>query len=361
MSKKIVILLDGTSDVQENNTNINKLNHLIKQDENQIVKYFTGIATHPNKIRDAIEDATGLHISSKITHAYASIAEVYDQGDEIFIFGFSRGAYEARALASLINYVGIINRKKAGKDGLRRMAEIAYGFYLTKRNKVSKVGEKVFEIVETVKNSHCVTFLGVFDTVAALGFPLENKDAEKFDKEIYRFFDTELNENVLNAYHALAVDEHRFAFEPVLWTKHSPNTKMEQVWFAGCHQDIGGGYPDNDKLSRIPLKWMIDKAQRVGLEFVEEFEIAKDDFSAVLHDSYAAFKKEVMLPQLYGTPVLRAMLDPLYTDQFVHSSVAMRRQDQSLNYAPDNPTYIDRTKFPLKDINLEEFIRVKES
>lgn len=361
MSKKIVILLDGTSNVPANNTNINKLNNLIKHNDNQVVTYFTGIATDPNRFRDAIEDATGLHISSKITHAYASIAEVYEQGDEIFIFGFSRGAYEARALASLINYVGIINRKKAGKDGLRRMAEIAYGFYLTKRNKVSKVGEKVFEMVETVKNSHCVTFLGVFDTVAALGFPLENKDAEKFDKEIYRFFDTELNENVLNAYHALAVDEHRFAFEPVLWTKHSPNTKMEQIWFAGCHQDIGGGYPDNDKLSRIPLKWMIDKAQRVGLEFVEEFQIDENDFSAELHDSYADFKKEVKLPQLYGTPVLRAMLDPHYTDQYVHSSVALRRQDQSLKYAPDNPTYVDKSEQPLMAVNFENYPQILQN
>lgn len=117
---------------------------------------------------------------------------------------------------------------------------------------------------DTVK----IHFVGVWDTVGAMGIPIAGLPIPTFIKRKYGFHSTDLNKQVLNAYHALAIDEHRGPFQPVLWTrkKELADQKLEQVWFAGAHRDVGGGEPDS-ALSEVPLMWMVNRAHACGLEF----------------------------------------------------------------------------------------------
>jgi hypothetical protein len=143
-----------------------------------------------------------------------------------------------------------------------------------------------------------IKFLGVWDTVGALGIPFGNTP---LSRKSYQFLETDLRINNDFAYHALALDEHRKAFQPTLWTRTIPkNSKpedvraprplkdVEQRWFVGAHANVGGGY-NSDLLAQIPLKWMMDKASLHGLQFRKDVVINGDENRAPVADSYAPF------------------------------------------------------------------------
>ena len=363
MNKKIIILLDGTWNDPEDNTNIRKLDNLILKNSQQLVKYFPGIGTHKdNEILNDIEGSTGLSISSKIKSAYEFIVDSYEINDEIFIFGFSRGAFEARCLTSFINYLGVVDKDSmidiTFLNSIQKnfCIDRAYEFYQNKYYDNKNYNLDQFQDKFCIKNSKQVKFIGVFDTVGALGIPVEADIIQKMDKEIYKFYDTSLNDKVDYAYQALAIDEHRFSFEPTLWSSCSEKTKMEQIWFCGCHSDIGGGYEDNDKISKIPLSWMINKAKDAGLIFTQELSYDENDFKEEIHDSYKVFKEQY--GDVVGDKTYREMLNPKYPNQYIHSSVKLRTKDVGLDYHPDNITYIKEDPFKLSNIDLNEFEKV---
>ncbi len=275
MGKNVVICSDGTwnkrEDGSEKNTNVAKLYDSLSQDNSneQVVFYDPGIGTGMWKI---IGGATGLGISQNIIDCYSYLVDHYEEGDSIFLFGFSRGAYTVRSLGGFIYRCGILRKEFKGK------IKEAYGYYR----------DKNLEAQEKIKSTSAVNgnvfMIGVWDTVGALGIPVNwlNNLNPMLDK----FHDTKLNPSVKFAYQALAIDESRKNFSPTLWEGVAhPGQTIEQIWFAGAHSDIGGGYKEHD-LSDISLDWMVSKALKHGLVFKPGFESKiKPEPNGYLHNS----------------------------------------------------------------------------
>ena len=260
--KRIVVCCDGTwnsTDDNSKDTNVALLARAIHATQGtdlmQIVLYVRGVGTAGLAIEKLFEGAVGFGVDDNIRSAYMFIAQNYVPGDDIFIFGFSRGAFTARSLVGFIGACGILYRQSLGSlpeaweyyRGLPPHSPAAF---------MEKYTSKAHSDV-TIK------FLGVWDTVGALGIPghlLATANEKRF-----AFHDTSASPIVKHACHALAIDEHRDTFFPTLWTGKQPEgSKIEQVWFAGAHADVGGGYITR-KLADIPLVWMATKAEASGL------------------------------------------------------------------------------------------------
>jgi hypothetical protein len=299
MTKRIVVCCDGTWNDPDSKTHIHWLcEHCVREDAEplpQDVGYFAGVGTTPGEILSG--GALGLGLSRNIRDAYRFVRERWQPGDELHIFGFSRGAYTARSLAGFIGLVGWLDEEA--------WVDPAYLWYRFSRpgpgeTKPPLLGRLLAPLVERhIAERIPVNLLGVFDTVGALGIPFSTKDLAGdlgidqilkrvgLDKlgelvntfegrirwPIEGFHDTGLGAHVRNAYQALAVDEHRGPFLPTLWTQVPPTSTVEQSWFAGVHGDVGGGYhdhPDDGLLAADTLLWMMGKATALGLDLVPD-------------------------------------------------------------------------------------------
>ncbi|WP_375464750.1 DUF2235 domain-containing protein [uncultured Methylobacterium sp.] len=257
--KRLVICCDGTwndADVGTQFTNVVRMARAIEAvDETteesikQIVYYHSGVGSGSDSLWQVVGGATGLGLSRNVRDAYAFIANNFCDGDELFFFGFSRGAYTVRSVAGLIGWAGILH--KVDMDDFALLWE---GFKLRKEPNAKDVRLHFPDRHADVT----ITCIGVWDTVGALGIPGHlNALLAKF----YEFQDTDLSHKVRNAFHALAIDEHRSEFVPTLWKKQldaPPEQHLEQVWFAGAHSNVGGGY-DEHGLSDVALAWMADR------------------------------------------------------------------------------------------------------
>ena len=265
MAKNIAILFDGTwnkpdEDLERNgdeNTNVVRLKSAILAKDNsnnpQHVWYEKGVGS--DWYDSIMGGAFGTGLSLKIMEGYKELVENYEEGDQVFIFGFSRGAYSARSLVGFIRNAGLLKKANIG------FLNNAYSLYRTRDNGPDSENARFFR--SQYSREIDIQCLGVWDTVGALGVPLES--FQHFNKDFFAFHDTELSSIVKNAFHALAVDEHRENFFPALWDpKEKPNQVVEQVWFTGAHANIGGGYPE-DNLAIITLNWMANKANACGL------------------------------------------------------------------------------------------------
>jgi uncharacterized protein (DUF2235 family) len=253
MSKRIVFCADGTWDSTQNDTNVYKLFKAALITSDQVAFYDDGVGSDGTPLEKLAGGAIGEGIFQKIRDGYTKIAHVYNESDDIFIFGFSRGAYTARSLAGMIAICGLPTG--AFDDDLVNAAFQAY------RNP----GQRAAFAAQYGLFDAKLKMVGVWDTVGALGLPAL---VGGVDPVVYGFLDTSLHPDVLNAYQALAIDERRKEFPPTLWTPPAPPVNgqvLEQVWFSGVHCDVGGGYPETG-LSDITFSWMIGKAQSLGLE-----------------------------------------------------------------------------------------------
>lgn len=264
--KRIVVCADGTWNRPEKDlskdqpTNVLKLARAISPfDKNQIpqqVFYDWGIGSYHDKV---IGGATGKGIAKNIMDGYRYIVQNYTPGDEIYLFGFSRGAYTVRSLCGLINNCGVLKRPDA------RLIEAAFAHYKRPGKAHHPDGEASLEFrAQYAHPSRRIRFVGVWDTVGALGIPVSFLGLLEREDE---FYDTKIGPNVDIARHALAIDEMRSDFEPAIWQQRE-NMSLKQVWFSGAHGDIGGGNtPDKDGglLSDIPLAWMLQEAATAGL------------------------------------------------------------------------------------------------
>lgn len=259
--KHIVILADGTWNSPEKGSASNVLNMArgIKPETasaKQIVFYDWGVGTDRKEITGGI---SGVGIDKNIMDCYRFIVHNYKKGDKLFFFGFSRGAYTVRSLAGFIRNCGLLKRKHA-----ERIPQ-AYKLYRS-RSKNSYPNEKratQFRKDYAIENKTNIEFLGVWDTVGALGIPMPfwgTLGASEF-----LFHDLEPSSIVQHARHAVSIDEDRVDFEPSLW---SPKAGLDllQVWFCGVHSDIGGGYAESG-LSCCAAKWMLNEAKKFGLGF----------------------------------------------------------------------------------------------
>jgi uncharacterized protein (DUF2235 family) len=296
--RRLALFFDGTWNRRSTHTNVSRLYDLTDADQSyrgrlgrralpdgaanahvsQIKYYHSGVGVKwGEKLRGG---AFGYGISRNIKDGYLWLAEHYRPGDDIFIFGFSRGAYTARSLVGLIRKCGI----PAFPD--EAFAKEAYHIYREKQWEPD--GRQAAAFRETFSwPDPKVRFVGVWDTVGALGIPAHGV---WFSRDYYKWHDTDLSRMVENAYHALALDEHRPDFEATMWSNTKVPDKsqsVEQRWFPGAHGDVGGG--EMGRLYQAPLKWIQEKAQGCGLKFKSDVVVEKESHLDRITDSYGKF------------------------------------------------------------------------
>jgi len=263
--KRIAIFADGTWNSPEKGraTNVLRMARGVKPEaggSQQVVFYDWGVGTDRKKLSGGI---TGAGIDKNIMDCYRFLVHNYDEDDQLFFFGFSRGAYTARSLAGFIRNCGILKREHA------RKIPDAYRLY-RKRTRASRPDEPApvrFRRDYAVANITPIEFVGAWDTVGALGIPVPFWGT--LNEQEFLFHDTEPSKIVQHARHAVSIDENREDFAPVLWSD-KPNVDVQQVWFAGVHTDIGGGYRERG-LTDCATQWMLSQAKKFGLEFESHF------------------------------------------------------------------------------------------
>ncbi|MDJ0700805.1 MAG: DUF2235 domain-containing protein [Woeseiaceae bacterium] len=302
--KRLALFLDGTWNEPGDNTNVWRLRSMVSPRDGsgveQRVYYDTGVGTHwYDRLRGGL---LGEGLSTNIRQAYQWLVEHYDDDDEIYIFGFSRGAFTARSLAGMISKCGIV-RPGAPIPVLQVLERYERGdarpiYRLPKSvdtdSNLSLEDRWMVQYSRRVR----ITFIGVWDTVGALGLGVRRSRHENRGEFNAHF--TRLSSSFDHAYHALAIDEHRKPYPPSLWyhyipekapdKTHSPPPTVEQRWFVGAHSNVGGGYR-NDPLAQIPLQWIQQKAKDVGLGFRTNISLLGDEHLIAPVDSYAEFLK----------------------------------------------------------------------
>jgi uncharacterized protein (DUF2235 family) len=335
--KRIAIFCDGTwntPDKTENGkhcpTNVVKmadaLSPLSFDGTTQVLYYETGIGSEGHLHKRIFDGATGTGISNHILQAYRFVINNYEPGDELFLFGFSRGAFTVRSLSGLIRNSGILKTENLN------LVPKAYSIYHSRQPQYQprEIESTLFRKTFAVEETTIIKFIGVWDTVGALGNPLF---LNGFLSRRNQFHDTDLSTRIANAFHALSVDEKRKNFEATLWHQQ-PNSKdqvLEQVWFPGVHSDIGGGIPEKETgLSDISLKWMLEKAQSCGLNF-NTIEMNPDPL-AMIHESYKGFY--ALLPKNFR-PIAKQDPKTGNTNEVLHPSV-VERYNSLQEYRPQN-------------------------
>jgi uncharacterized protein (DUF2235 family) len=259
--KRIIICCDGTwnSPDDEQATNVLRLSRAIAPVDaagtKQVTFYDWGIGSDRKKLSGGI---TGNGIDKNILDCYNFIVHNYNPGDHLYFFGFSRGAYTVRSLGGFIRNCGIYQRQHADR------ISAAYDHY--RRRQPSTGPNHASSIDLRAKYAWSdrtdIEYLGVWDTVGSLGIPVTFFGL--LDKEEYLFHDTSPSSIIRCARHAMSIDECREDFPVTRWDA-KPGVDLKEVWFAGVHSDVGGGYADN-RLSEIPASWIAREAAARGLE-----------------------------------------------------------------------------------------------
>ena len=337
MPKRIVLCFDGTwnrpgdedlDDSQQIETNVRRFYESVAQQAPdgtvQVAWYDQGVGAH--WYDHAVGGIIGSGLDINIVQGYRFLAEQYEDGDDIFILGFSRGAYTACSLAGMIRNCGLVTKRFVDLQ-----SAIACGIYRTRDDGVDSTAAKLFR--QQFARKVRIKCLGVWDTVGALGIPLQLfKDV---NTKFYEFHDTQLSNIIDNAFHALAIDEHRRDYNACLWTPtEAPRQHLEQRWYAGAHADVGGGYADR-RLSNLTLRWMQEKAHVLGLHFAPGRLVATTgtDCLGLCTDSYAQFLKGTYAkthPQYY-----RSIRQTRFGNEIVDESVKQRLRDDP-SYRPRN-------------------------
>ena len=265
--RRLVICADGTwntTDSEEREpppTNVVKIARAVApyaaDGTVQIAFYHEGVGNEQGW-RRMLSGVTGAGLSRNVRACYRFLVDNYAPGDELYFFGFSRGAYTVRSLTGMIRNSGLLRSEHA------HLIPRAYALY---RDRTDATHPNSVE-AQTFRAQHAhpdvrVHFVGVWDSVGALGLPTWGPIGRRLARK-YGFHDVALSSIVDHAYHALAIDERRKPFLPAVWDVDTPLQDVEQMWFAGVHSNVGGGYADCG-LSDIALLWMIEKAAACGL------------------------------------------------------------------------------------------------
>lgn len=309
--KNIVFCADGTwngTDVDKDEdgvpdtTNVLKLFHLLAgetalqtrrlkdEDEKalhegaapvQVAKYLHGVGDSSNPIKRLLGGTFGAGVIARIVRGYTFISRNYDPGDKVFAVGFSRGAYTARALAGMISSVGLLNKAQldlSDKEQAYALGTSAWRQYRDNARKAqpdASLRQKLASMISDLPGFARIPLRGddllpapvagvaVWDTVGALGIPNAGSAGKAVDA--YRFADDKLSANVAVGLHAVSLHEQRDTFAPTLWQQRD---NITQMWFAGAHADVGGGYPASESgLSNIALQWMVQELDKLQVMF----------------------------------------------------------------------------------------------
>ncbi|WP_298291910.1 DUF2235 domain-containing protein [Thiomonas sp.] len=292
--KRIALFSDGTwskPDQADGNaptpTNVVKLSIAVAPQDahgiEQIVFYQKGLGEQGGLWDKLSGGAFGLGISSNIRDLYLFVVQNYTPGDQLFLFGFSRGAYTVRSVAGLIRNCGILRPQHVTQLGA------AYALYRDRTPDSHPNAARSVAFREAYSWPDApIDMIGVWDTVGALGIPVT--PLRFWSKPFYEFHDVTLSSHVRYAYQALAIDERRKPFVPTLWQTQpqASGQVVEQAWFPGVHGDVGGGQALTG-LSDGALLWMADRAQRCGLALDTSLLPPHGDPAAPMGDSMTLF------------------------------------------------------------------------
>ena len=297
--RNLVLFSDGTGNAagKANGTNVwrmyQALNRAPKADTDpvQLAVHDDGVGSSGSQLPKILGGAFGFGLAANVRELYLWLARTYRPGDNIYMFGFSRGAFTVRCLAGMVAKCGIMKVAGVPSGVSQHRAFMAWTAYKRCQSGSKKAGTKA----QAFKNEHGVLadasqqskdvrikFIGVWDTVDAYGLPVdEAKDAmaacSSFLERIpllkhfavTRFKDRHLSPLVDHASHAVALHDERHTFHPVLWDEGKDgDDRIEQVWFSGAHSDVGGGYV-RGSLSLEPLHWMMTQAEEHGLRLLK--------------------------------------------------------------------------------------------
>lgn len=290
--KRLVVCADGTWNVRDQvdestgkrrPTNVTKVARTVRaiapDGTHQVVGYFDGVGTG-GPLDKFTGGAFGDGMCRNVVALYRFLLYNYVPGDELYFFGFSRGAFTVRTLAGFMNYVGLLD-----KDDDYFVPEV-FGLYERRVAPDSPEWQVAFRKSDR-RACPAIRYIGVWDTVGSLGAP--GWLGKFVNGRKYAFHDVGLSAPIQNAYHALAIDEHRVPFAPTLWQRPPgwPG-ELEQAWFAGVHSNVGGSYKP-DGAANEALHWLVEKAERLGLAF-DNAALAhyEPHFRANLNDSMTA-------------------------------------------------------------------------
>ncbi len=310
----------------------------------QVAKYLHGVGDSTNPLVKLMGGVFGLGVVTRIVRGYTFISRYYEPGDQIFICGFSRGAYTARALAGVIAQVGLLD--PATYDAGSNMQAYRLGVAAWARSKelqlnahgtMGTIAQDIIGAIEdlladsltdrNLRPNVPIAAVAVWDTVGSMGIPTYVKGARA---DVFRFVDTALNARVARGLHAMAIDELRADFPVTRW---DPRAGIAQTWFVGAHADVGGGYPASEsRLSDVALQWMMDGLSDLGATFMPAL--------VCTPDCAAAGAQPIHTP--WTVPPFdhlgRAARNPLKSDDF-HASVR-QRWDADPTYRPEALTGI---------------------
>ncbi len=327
MSKRIVSCADGTWLDPLNNTNVYRLYKALEVSAEQVTFYDDGVGADTTGIAHILDGAFGAGLLQKIQDGYTTIAHTYEPNDQLFLFGFSRGAYTVRCLAGMIAACGL----PTGTFTNDCITQAFAAYRNPSQRAAILAGLAAYNLQPAA-----IQMVGVWDTVGALGVPAIFGGV---DQKKYGFLDTALHPCIKNAFHCIALDEKRAQFPATLWDEPpSSGQTLEQVWFSGCHCDVGGGTApggpaiNGTMLCDIPMGWMISKAQQCGLTFVSG-----------ATDQYATLPAETALDAIRETWKLEdgpPHLRPVAANARIANSVAVRLK-YALTYVPGSLTVVN--------------------
>jgi len=411
-ARNLIICCDGTgNEISENISNVLKLYRCLrktgKTEPRQLVFYDPGVGTlaRPNPWRKLQQDfsaimglATGYGLDDKVLGSYRFLVEHYREGDQIYLFGFSRGAYTVRVLAGLIHKVGLIAPEQAnlagsGLTSYKQFSSDNQPSLTAELEALTDGGADADGPLPLNKDDQAaqfarilstrwptIRFVGVWDTVASVIVPRPDR---LYWPSLEELAFTLQNPSVKTFRQAISIDERRCMFRLKKWdmpqtfkpvrfnTSHAEPQDIKQVWFAGVHSDIGGGYPEIESgLSKYPLLWMIDEATKCGLAVDTRtvntlawgrqrknspFHYVAPSYEADLHNSlHGAWWLLEFVPKLaryrewpkrevhFGFYIPEAEPRPIPEDAFVHESV-VKRMDAIKDYRPVNLPALYRT------------------
>ena len=352
--KNIVILSDGTGNSAAKlfKTNVWRIGEALDLSQgDQIYIYDDGVGTDRFKPLALLGGAVGLGLQRNVQQLYAFLCRNYRPGDNIYLFGFSRGAFTIRVLVGLIHGMGLVS--DASDRELQRNVQLAFQRYRSRyKTNLQKFFDKVLgrqpPSGAADAKAPALCFVGLWDTVDAYGLPVE-----ELKKGIYYWFkswdlpDRKLSPIVKRACHALSLDDQRRTFHPLLWDEQEEPERtarynldpqrLTQVWFIGVHSNVGGGYPE-DGLSYVPLAWIVREAEAAGLRFrpaavADAHRYA--DWNAPLYNSRSGFASyyrydprdvgKMCNDDYHGVHIARPK---------IHESVFRRIKDGVVAYAP---------------------------
>ena len=366
MAKNIVLCSDGTGKKggYGDDSNVYKLYRYVdihNSNQPQITFYDNGVGTNvdgegvkQNKIWRAISGAFGFGFESNVRDLYEYLALNYEAGDQVYLFGFSRGASTVRAFSGLIHTCGLLNKNDQQGNRKNRkefQSQIDQAIKAYRQWRTDKSIADEFRRDYAIKNSDYapdgdlnIHFIGVWDTVSALGFPrdwsilfdwffslMDQLSEKKWPHNYYNF---SLHKNVGYACQALAIDDKRQTFLPKIWREgEGKKGSVEQVWFAGAHSNVGGGKPRNG-MANVTLAWMMKRAGDRGLVYITDTLKDADDYANVQGKIYPS-RDGFAIYYRYQPREIQDLCEGRLSGKIkIHNTVMERLKTGTAGYAP---------------------------